>query len=131
MVVAVTKCDLAGPERATAYLESRGVRAETVPTSAATGEGVERLRGALARAVAGGTVDRESAGPVMGARHRSALEEAAKNLARAERLVREGAGEELAALELREALAALGTILGRDAQEGVLDRIFSRFCIGK
>jgi tRNA modification GTPase len=131
MVAAVTKCDLAGPERASAYLESRGVQAEAVATSALTGQGVGRLREALARAVAGGTVDREPAGPVMGARHRSALEESAKALGRAERLGRRGAGAELVALELREALAALGAIVGRDAGGEVLERIFSRFCVGK
>jgi len=131
MVVAVTKCDLAPPARAQAYLEARGIRAETVATSAVTGDGVPRLREALARAVAGGAVDRQSAGPVMDGRHRSALEEAAKNLARAERLARGRAGEELVALELRGALEALGTILGRDVEAGVLDRIFARFCVGK
>ncbi|MGB2997693.1 MAG: tRNA uridine-5-carboxymethylaminomethyl(34) synthesis GTPase MnmE, partial [Phycisphaerae bacterium] len=51
---------------------------------------------------------------------------------RAERLARQGEGAgELVALELREALDALGGILGCGADDGVLQRIFSRFCIGK
>jgi len=38
---------------------------------------------------------------------------------------------ELAAVQLRSAIFALGTITGEDADPDVLDDIFSRFCIGK
>lgn len=37
----------------------------------------------------------------------------------------------LAALHLRQAVEALGRILGIDASEELLDRVFSRFCVGK
>jgi len=131
MVVAVTKCDLESPARARAWLEARGLGAETIATSAVTGEGLGALRAALVRAVKGGAVDREASGPVVTARHRSAMEEAAGALGRAERVARESGEGELVALELREALAALGGILGREADAGVLERIFARFCIGK
>ena len=131
MVVAVTKCDLESPARARAWLESRGLGAETIATSAVTGEGLGALRAALVRAVKGGAVDREASGPVVTARHRSAMEEAAGALGRAERVARESGEGELVALELREAQAALGGILGREADAGVLERIFARFCVGK
>jgi len=131
MVVAVTKCDLESPARARAWLEARGLGAETIATSAVTGEGLGALRAALVRAVKGGAVDREASGPVVTARHRSAMEEAAGALGRAERLAREGGEGELVALELREAQAALGGILGRETDAGVLERIFARFCVGK
>jgi len=131
MVVAVTKCDLESPARARAWLEARGLGAETIATSAVTGEGLGALRAALVRAVKGGAVDREASGPVVTARHRSAMEEAAGALGRAERVARESGEGELVALELREAQAALGGILGREADAGVLERIFARFCVGK
>ncbi len=38
---------------------------------------------------------------------------------------------ELLALELREALHQLGEMVGAVHTEDLLDRIFSRFCIGK
>jgi len=132
VVVAVTKCDLAPPDRARAWAERLGVGAEVVATSAVTGEGIEALGAALVRAVEGGTVDRQAAGPVVTARHRSALEQAAAALARADRVARRpGDADELVALELGEALQALGAILGRAVHGDVLDEIFSRFCIGK
>jgi len=40
-------------------------------------------------------------------------------------------GPELLALEIREALDALGQILGRLSPDDLLGRIFSSFCIGK
>jgi tRNA modification GTPase len=35
------------------------------------------------------------------------------------------------ALELREALAAVGEVTGEVVGEDILARIFSRFCVGK
>jgi tRNA modification GTPase len=42
-----------------------------------------------------------------------------------------GAGEELAAEELRAAAQSLGRLLGRVDVEDILDVIFKEFCIGK
>ncbi len=131
LVVAVTKTDLAPPDAARAWAAARGLACEVVATSAATGAGVGVLREALARAVSGGAVDRAASGPVVTARHRSALEAAAGALARAEGVAAAGAGEELAALELREALDALGRTAGRHAPDDVLGLIFRKFCVGK
>jgi tRNA modification GTPase len=129
-VVVITKCDLAPPDRARAA--ATAAAEAIVPTSAATGQGIDELRAALVRAVEGGAVDREAVGLVMTARHRAAMEQAAGALTRAVRVARrpDGAGE-LVAVELREALEALGSITGRQAAADVLDEIFARFCIGK
>ena len=42
-----------------------------------------------------------------------------------------GAGDELIAVDLREALEHLGVILGTIYTDDILDRVFSKFCIGK
>jgi len=160
-VVAATKCDLAPPDAAVEHLmgavpvsrlcetgtapfvsndrgtvpSSENPEEGTVPivaTSAATGQGIEVLRAALVHAVEGGAVDRQAAGPVVTARHRAAMEQAAGALVRAGHEARlDGGAPEIVALELREALDALGTILGRNVGEDILGTIFSRFCIGK
>jgi tRNA modification GTPase len=131
LVVAVTKCDLAPVDPVRERLVACGVEAPVVATSAVTGQGLEELRHVLARAVEGGAVDREAGGPVVTARHRSALETSLAALDRATHLARDDAGGELVAEELREGLDALGVITGRRAGRDVLDGVFSRFCIGK
>jgi tRNA modification GTPase len=40
-------------------------------------------------------------------------------------------GEELVAADVRNALDELGKVVGAVYTDDVLDRIFSRFCIGK
>ena len=40
-------------------------------------------------------------------------------------------GDELIAVDLRDALEHLGMILGAIYTDDILDRIFSKFCIGK
>jgi len=45
--------------------------------------------------------------------------------------VEAGMGLEFAAFNLREAAQALQEVTGQGASGDVLDRIFSRFCIGK
>jgi tRNA modification GTPase len=126
VVVAITKCDLAPLPAPDGNREH-----EVIATSAVTGQGIEELRAALVRAVEGGSVDRQAAGPVLTARHRSALEESAVALARAGRVARRGGTGELAAASLREALESLAAIVGERAGPDVLDLVFSRFCIGK
>lgn len=64
-------------------------------------------------------------------RHKEALLQAREALVSFERLVQDGAPLELAACELRAVLSALGEITGETTTDDILDRIFSRFCIGK
>ena len=69
------------------------------------------------------------AGMALNARHVRALGEAVETLGRASAGVE--AGAEVVAMELREALDALGGVLGRMSPDELLGRIFSQFCIGK
>lgn len=65
------------------------------------------------------------------ARCRSDLEQAGAAVARAIDLNENQAGDELIAAELRAALDHLGQIVGVIYTDDILDRVFSRFCIGK
>ncbi len=59
------------------------------------------------------------------------LASARASLARAIELVECDGGEELVAAEVREALHALGQVVGAVYTDDILDRVFSQFCIGK
>ncbi|GAB6165827.1 tRNA uridine-5-carboxymethylaminomethyl(34) synthesis GTPase MnmE [Thermostilla marina] len=69
--------------------------------------------------------------PATAARCRKALLEARRALTEALRLADDSPAEELIAAELRVALDQLGEIVGAVYTDELLDRIFSRFCIGK
>jgi tRNA modification GTPase len=66
----------------------------------------------------------------LNARHLAAIADARAALARAKEIAA-AAGDELIALELRDALDHLGRVLGQVTPDDVLGRVFATFCIGK
>ncbi len=100
----------------------------SVSVSAVTGAGLDALRAAIAARLS--LVEAEGELLVL-ARHKEALESAARLLAEAAALAADGRDAELVAARTREALVALGAITGETATEDLLDRIFSTFCVGK
>ncbi|MBP5509771.1 MAG: tRNA uridine-5-carboxymethylaminomethyl(34) synthesis GTPase MnmE [Kiritimatiellae bacterium] len=98
--------------------------------SARTGQGIEELKEAIIRAVG---VDPERFDqPIVSLRQREELKEAASAAQDAAGHLRFGADRlVLAASRLRVATEAIGRILGRTYTEDLLDRVFSRFCVGK
>jgi len=64
-------------------------------------------------------------------RHREALLLAQSALKRFRFTVKDQCSSEFGALELREALQSLGEITGETAPEEILEKIFTRFCVGK
>jgi tRNA modification GTPase len=128
-LVVMNKSDLPAVTRVE-ELERLLPGARVVRASAARDEGIGEVTEALADllGVASG-VARESA--VGNPRHVEALTRAREALERASFEGARGAPGEIVALELRESLAAIGEVLGTAVGEDLLERIFSRFCIGK
>lgn len=102
-----------------------------VEVSAVTGEGVDRLRACLAGLLGADGAPAGLAGAAANPRHAEALGRARAALERAAAAGGDGAPGEIVALELREALVAIGEVTGRSVGADLLERIFSRFCIGK
>ena len=100
-----------------------------VRVSATRGDGVATLREALAIGLGARAGDVDA--PVTHARHAEALERSRQALGRASRAAAAGEPGEIVALELRESLAAIGEVTGKVVGEDLLERIFSRFCVGK
>jgi tRNA U34 5-carboxymethylaminomethyl modifying GTPase MnmE/TrmE len=94
--------------------------------SALTGAGMADLRFELDQLCFG---DGATGGAALSlnVRHLHAIEEAREALGRAVEI----RSPELLALELREAIDALGGILGQVTPDDVLGRVFAGFCIGK
>jgi tRNA modification GTPase len=103
--------------------------AAVVETSARTGDGCAVLTEALV-AEARRRLEAHPVG-ISRVRHRAALERTVEALDRARSLAGSEDSCELAAMELRTALAELAAISEASDNEDVLDLIFSEFCIGK
>ena len=106
---------------------------EEVVVSAVTGAGLDALRGAVAErlfgAGQGGYTDLE---PMLTReRHRAALERGRTGLSEARPHLVRGGDAVLAAHHVRRAVVALDELIGAVDTEEILDRIFSRFCVGK
>ena len=127
--VVVNKSDLID-DRMRPRLEWRLKSAPDVHyVSAATGAGLDALVAAIAQ-FAEGRLTGEPA-LVTRERQRAILNEVVQALAEAERLAKEGAGEELVAEQLRLSASGLGRLTGRVDVEEVLGVIFAEFCVGK
>ena len=123
----LNKCDLGPCHPGLAALIPE--KAERLAVSALTGEGIGAVRARVRAYVEQGRVDRAAGGLMVNARQRDLMGRAAAALDRA--AAPEPNGMDLLAQDLREALQALADLLGGEVAEDVLDRIFSRFCIGK
>ena len=99
--------------------------------SAKYGNGIEDLAAAIREMFLGQPAEETTEMMIAHLRHKVALEQAAERLMRARDGLRDGIAPELAALEVREALDALGEITGRTTAQEVIERIFAKFCVGK
>jgi len=118
----LNKCDCEDES----WRDAKGVR-----LSCATGEGFDELEEVLARKLA---LDESHWGEhsvAVNARHQACLTRAREALERALGSMEDGGEPELTALDLREALTAVGEIAGVVDTEEILGEIFGNFCIGK
>jgi tRNA modification GTPase len=127
LLLVVNKADLPAAPLPPPFAELPQVRVSTH-----TGVGLEGLREAVAALFsgAGGVASREAV-LLADRRHREALLQARSAVERFVAGTEAGLTPELLALELREALHGLGEITGETTPDEILERIFSRFCIGK
>ncbi len=103
---------------------------EGLPISCRDGSGIDALLDAIAGAAAGGGAWGDDLVTV-NARHRAWLDRAAAAAERAAGGLGAGLSPEFVAVDAREALEALGEIVGRTDAEDILGEIFGSFCIGK
>lgn len=122
------KCDVAPAQGHGANgLSSRACT--VVRVSAKTGEGLEQLESTLASVLLDGRVVAPDEGLITRLHQKDSLRRALESVERL--LANFGASPEFLALDLDEALRALGEITGETTPDDVLERIFSAFCIGK
>ncbi|MCB1180455.1 MAG: tRNA uridine-5-carboxymethylaminomethyl(34) synthesis GTPase MnmE [Chlamydiia bacterium] len=105
--------------------------AKVVEISAKEGWGIKTLENAIYDFVWKGSLPTKEEVVITQLRHKEALVEVQTALSEVIRGLEEKISPELVALEMRTCLKSLGKIMGTDVTEGLLNSIFSQFCIGK
>ena len=109
---------------------STDLHLDAVATSSLTGAGLAELRRAIYQRINENLVSSDVvAGTAI--RCSESLRQAAAAVQRAQQAATDSAGEEIVAAEIRTALDDLAQVVGAVYTEDILNRIFSRFCIGK
>jgi len=101
----------------------------SLEVSALKGTNIERLRHLIHEMFAPKSGPDEEV--IFHLRDKVLLEEALAGLRRAKRMLENGHSEEVVAEEIRVMLGAVGRLTGEIRTDEVMDRIFSRFCVGK
>jgi tRNA modification GTPase len=126
-LIVINKCDLPQALDEDALPAGR----PRVHVSALTGQGLPELEDRILDMVLGGHVTPQNEAVVSSPRHKQALSAALESVRSARTSWAQGLPADCISIDLSEALDALGQITGETADEELLDRIFSEFCIGK
>ena len=127
-----SKCDLTGPHAFSVGLIQKDANnpAACLCVSSVTGQGLDRLEEAVAALFPAG--DPGEAGSLLtDQRQEDAARRALDAVRRGRAALEGGLTPDAALTDAEEALDAIGELTGRTAKEEIVERIFSRFCVGK
>ena len=102
-----------------------------ITAAAALERGIEELETAILDTVSGGNLQAANSDLAINQRQAAALTRAKISLEECQETISNKLPLDFWTIDLRGAIQALGEITGEEVTESVLDRIFSRFCIGK
>lgn len=129
-ILVANKCDLP-PQADLDALRRALPDPPLLHVSARHGTGLGALEEEMARQLLGAGASTHEAPLVTSARHQAALETAATALREALETLESDLPLELATVDLRAALDALGQVTGESVSDSIVGDIFARFCIGK
>lgn len=127
LILVINKIDIAPPETINYPEEIDAV----VKTAAAQNLGIDALEIAILEKVQTGKVQAADMDLAINQRQAAALVKAKTSLQQVIATIQQDLPLDFWSIDLRDAVYALGEITGEEVTESVLDRIFSRFCIGK
>jgi tRNA modification GTPase len=102
-----------------------------VKAAAALNQGIDALENAILEAVRTSNLKAADLDLAINQRQAAALTRAKTSLQQVQDTIAQQLPLDFWTIDLRGAIQALGEITGEEVTESVLDRIFSRFCIGK
>ncbi|MCC5598434.1 tRNA uridine-5-carboxymethylaminomethyl(34) synthesis GTPase MnmE [Nostoc favosum] len=139
LILVINKIDLV-EEGESKNLQSQIVRLRSVEvpnlkskivTAAAQNQGIDALETAILEIVKTGELQAADMDLAINQRQAAALTQAKISLEQVQATIAQQLPLDFWTIDLRGAIQALGEITGEEVTESVLDKIFSKFCIGK
>lgn len=127
LILVINKIDLAAAETVQYPREI----SQVVKTAVAQNQGIAALEAAILEQVQAGKIQAADMDLAINQRQAAALVKAKTSLEQVQTTIAQQLPLDFWTIDLRGAIHALGEITGEEVTESVLDRIFSRFCIGK
>jgi tRNA modification GTPase len=127
LILVINKIDLAAAET----VEYPREISQVVKTAVAQNQGIAALETAILEQVQAGKIQAADMDLAINQRQAAALIKAKTSLEQVQATIDQQLPLDFWTIDLRGAIHALGEITGEEVTESVLDRIFSRFCIGK
>ena len=128
-VVLLNKSDLSMVVSAE-ELEKRSCH-KVIPISAKEETGIESLEEEIKAMFYQGDIHFNDEIYITNVRHKAALEETEKSLKMVKESIENGMPEDFYSIDLMDAYGQLGSIIGEEIGEDLVNEIFSKFCMGK
>lgn len=130
LILVINKIDLVETESIDSGKYPHNIH-QIVTTVAAENQGIDTLETAILNIVQTGKVQAADMDLAINQRQAAALTQAKISLEQVQATIADQLPLDFWTIDLRGAIQSLGEITGEQVTESVLDRIFSRFCIGK
>ncbi len=127
LILVINKIDLATPDLSQFPTQIKQI----VKTSASQNQGIDLLERAILTSVHQENLTASNLDFAINQRQAAALTRSKMALQQVQTTISEQLPLDFWTIDLRATIQALGEVTGEDITESVLDRIFSRFCIGK
>lgn len=125
-ILLYNKADLYDPENTGKDLPEGAIR-----FSAATREGLKALEDRITELYDAESLQYNDQVVITNARQKALLQDAEKALALVLQGIDDEMSEEFLTIDLMNAYASLGAIIGEEVGDDVIDRVFEKFCMGK
>jgi tRNA modification GTPase len=127
LILIINKTDLATPDKVNYPSEIQYI----VPAIAAQNQGIDDLEKVILEAINVKNLTAANLDFAINQRQAAVLTQAKLSLEQVQQTINNQLPLDFWTIDLRIAIQSLGEITGEDVTESVLERIFSRFCIGK
>ncbi len=131
LILVINKIDLLEESKRTTLQSQIPNSKSKIFTAAAQNQGIDALETAILEIVQSGKVQAADMDLAINQRQAAALTQAKIFLEQVQATITEQLPLDFWTIDLRGAIQALGEITGEEVTESVLERIFSKFCIGK